>query len=144
MERLGTAAANVRRLVAYAEETSLNGGRLIDKASVGPILADLVIGVEVGRLLCYKVAWLQSQGLVPNYEASISKAFGADLLHRVSQAGMRIAGLYGQLGEGSPYAPMEGFFRNIYLGSVPATISAGTNEIQRNIIAQRGLGLPRG
>jgi alkylation response protein AidB-like acyl-CoA dehydrogenase len=142
MERLGTALANIREFVRYARETKEDGRRPIDKPGVGPMLADLVVAGEAGRWLCYRVAWLQAKGNVPNHEASMAKTFASDLLHRVAQAGTRLAGLYSQL-NGGPRAPLDGLFGNVYVGSVPATISAGTNEIQRNIIAQRGLGLPR-
>ena len=52
-------------------------------------------------------------------------------------------GLYGQLHPESPYARLRGRFERWYLISTAITIAAGTSEIQRNIIATRGLGLPR-
>ena len=57
---------------------------------------------------------------------------------------MEILGLHGQLGPESKHAPLQGRIQQSYMTSVSATIAAGTSEIQRNIIATRGLGLPRG
>lgn len=106
-------------------------------------LADLKIEYEVGRMLAYRVAWLQSRGAVPNYEASLSKMYGSELAQRLARAGMQILGLSGQLAPGSPWAPLRGRIENAYLQSAALTIAAGTTEINRGIIATRGLGLPR-
>ena len=73
----------------------------------------------------------------------MGKSFGTELQQAVSRAGMEILGLYGQLEPESKYAPMQGRIEQSYMTSVSATIAAGTSEIQRNIIATRGLGLPR-
>jgi alkylation response protein AidB-like acyl-CoA dehydrogenase len=139
-------AARTRRdldeLFEFARETPYNGGRLIDKPGVRYKLADLRIATEVNRWLCYRVVGMQSRGLIPNMEASIPKAFGADLCQRVTNAGVTIAGMYGQLHYG-PKAPLQGQLPYQYLDAVSETIMAGSNEIQRNIIANRGLGLPR-
>jgi 3-oxocholest-4-en-26-oyl-CoA dehydrogenase alpha subunit len=106
-------------------------------------LADLAIEYHVGRLLAYRVAWLQSQGRVPNYEASVSKTFGTELTQRLARTGMALLWLGGQLAPGSPWAPLQGRIESLYLNSVSLTIAAGTSEINRGIIATRGLGLPR-
>ena len=63
---------------------------------------------------------------------------------RLANAGIEIMGLAGQLAPGSPWAPLAGTFETLYLNSAALTVAAGTSEIQRNIIAGRGLGLPRG
>ncbi len=106
-------------------------------------LADLRIEFEVGKNLSYRVAWMQNQTLVPNYEASVSKMFGSELSQRLANAGIEIMGLGGQLAPGSKWAPLAGKFETLYLSSAALTIAAGTSEIQRNIIAGRGLGMPR-
>ncbi|MCH7552371.1 MAG: acyl-CoA dehydrogenase family protein [Chloroflexi bacterium] len=119
------------------------GGSLAKNPLVRHLLAEMATEVEIQRRFTYRVAWLQGQGKVPNMEASIAKVFGSEVQQRVAQAGLRIMGLYGQLDEPSPKAPVQGRILRQYLSSISATIAAGTSEIQRNIIAQRGLGLPR-
>ncbi|MBE0611125.1 MAG: acyl-CoA dehydrogenase family protein [Dehalococcoidia bacterium] len=120
------------------------GGRPWDKASVRHKLADLVIEVEVGRLVAYRTAWLQSKGDVPNYEASMGKVWMALLGIKVANTGVNLMGSYGQLGPGSPWAQLHGRLQTAYLLAMSGPIGGGTSEIQKNIIAQRGLGLPRG
>ncbi len=106
-------------------------------------LAELKIEVEVARLLSYRVAWLQSQGLVPNYEASIAKLFGTELQQRVANAAVHLLHAAGQFRPSAPYHALARRMESYYLHAVALTIAAGTSEVQRSIIAIRGLGLPR-
>ena len=131
-------------LVRYCKETKRNGKTLSQDPLVRRRLADTAIEVEASRLLCYEVAWMQSQGMLPNKEASMGKVFGTEVQQRLAATGMRILGLYGQLAQGDPRAPLDAYIERMYLATVSWTIGAGTSEIQRNIIATRGLGLPRG
>ena len=131
------------RLVAFARETERDGRPLMAHPLVRHQLAELKIEFEVGRNLSYRVAWMQGQNLVPNYEASVSKMFGSELAQRLGIAGIRILGLAGQLAPGSPWAPLQGSIQTLYLNAAALTVAAGTSEVQRNIIATRGLGLPR-
>jgi alkylation response protein AidB-like acyl-CoA dehydrogenase len=108
-----------------------------------PRLADLAIEVEVGRWICRRVAWMQGQGLVPNYESSMSKAYNSEVGQRVADFAINYSGMTGQISEG-PSAGLDGMASFRYLDSRRLTIGQGTSEIQRNIIATRGLGLPRG
>jgi 3-oxocholest-4-en-26-oyl-CoA dehydrogenase alpha subunit len=135
---------NYQQLLDHARETPRNGARVIDDPLVRNKLADLKIEFEVGRLLSYRVAWMQSQSIIPNYEASVSKMFGSELAQRLANAGVQILGLGGQLAPDSPYAPLAGRFESLYLGAAALTVAAGTSEVMRNIIAGRGLGMPRG
>jgi alkylation response protein AidB-like acyl-CoA dehydrogenase len=108
------------------------------------LLADRYIECEVARLMAYNVAWMQGEGLVPNKEASMSKVFGSETLQRVTIAGMEILGLYGALDRNDAWAPLRGRIQEHWMTSFSHKIAAGTSEVQRNIIASRGLGLPRG
>jgi alkylation response protein AidB-like acyl-CoA dehydrogenase len=103
----------------------------------------MAIEVEISRLFSYRVAWMYTKGLSPNYEVSISKIYGSEMLQHLAQVGMQILGLKGQLMPGSKWAPLAGRVGRLYLAHVARTIGGGTTEIQKNIIAQRGLGLPR-
>ena len=131
-------------LVQFCKETNRNGLPMAEDPVVRRNLADMAIEVEVSRLMSYRVAWLQNRGEVPNKEASMAKLLGTELQQRVAKVGTSILGLYGQLAPESKYAPLQGRFEQMALTSVSATIAAGTSEIQRSIIATRGLGLPRG
>lgn len=106
-------------------------------------LADHAVEIEVGRWLAYRVAWLQDQGVTPTYEASLSKAYATELAQRFANTAVNVLNLGGGLSQFTYRAPMEGRANFFYLLTVHWSISAGTNEIQRNIIAQRGLGLLR-
>jgi alkylation response protein AidB-like acyl-CoA dehydrogenase len=117
--------------------STLDGGR---GAVIAGRLAEHAIEIEVSRWLAYRVAWMQDEGLVPTYEASVSKAFSTEVAQRLANTAVNALGPRGLLSLDSPGAPLEGF---TYLLTQHWTISAGTNEIQRNVIAQRGLGLPR-
>ena len=141
-------SATSRRLLdetrEYAGETLRNGQPLIDIPWVRNLLADRYIECEVARLMAYNVAYMQGQGLVPNKEASMSKVFGSETVQRVAAAGMDILGMYGVLGRNEKWAPLKGRIQENWMSAFSGTIAAGTSEIQRNIIAGRGLGLPRG
>ncbi len=134
---------NLEELTEYCRETVIDGVRVIDKPGMRTKLAELTIENHVGRCLAYRVAWMQAAGRIPNYEASMAKLFGTELSQRLANAAVNILGLYGILRGGSAQAQLDGKMSMLYLSSVSATIAAGTSEIQRNIIATRGLGLPR-
>ena len=101
-----------------------------------------MVEVNVGTFLAYRVATMQAQGQVPNHEASASKLFGSELGQRIALTGMHVLGMVGQLRGDSSRVEIDQ--AQAYLGSAAGTIAAGTSEIQRNIMATRGLGLPRG
>jgi alkylation response protein AidB-like acyl-CoA dehydrogenase len=92
-----------------------------------------------------RIASMQAAGRVPNYEASMGKMYSTELTQRIARTGTKAFGLYGNLwAHSEPYAPLGAQHTHQYCDSVVLTIAGGSNEIQRNIIATRGLGLPRG
>lgn len=129
-------------LAQYAEKTKVRGKPLAKKPEVRQGLAQIAIEIEASRLLWYRIAWMQDQGLVPNYQASISKFFNDDLMYRLSTVATGLLGLYSQIERSSKWVPLLGKIERLYLTSF-ANSGGGTQEIQKIIIATRGLGLPR-
>ena len=134
----------LEELVGYSKENYKDGKLLSEDEVTRNRLADLAIENEVSRLISYNIAWMQGAGLVPNKESSMGKVFGTELQQHVGSTGMQMLGLHSQLEPDSKYAPLRGRIEHWHLTNVSETIAAGTSEIQRNIIATRGLGLPRG
>jgi alkylation response protein AidB-like acyl-CoA dehydrogenase len=143
IEGPASAGRYVRRLIQYAKETKRYGKPLAEDPIVRPRLAQLATEVEVARSLAWRIASVQTHGDIPGPEAPALKVFSSELFQRIAQVGMQLLGLYGQLEPGSKWAPLMGAVERLYLVSVSRTIAAGTSEIQRNILAERGLGLPR-
>ena len=106
-------------------------------------IADLETEYQTGRLLCYRAAWLHSQGANVTRATSIAWLFGAEVAKRMAYLAIQVVGLRGQLTPGSKHARLHGKAERALLYSIPLTIAGGTSEVQRNIIATRGLGLPR-
>ena len=106
-------------------------------------LADRMVETEMARMLSYRVISMQNRGEVPNHEASMLKLYTSELQQRIAATHLHLLGLYGLLGSGSPLAPANGRHGSAYVFAVSATIAGGTSEIQRGIIATRGLGLPK-
>lgn len=134
----------LEELVDFAKKTRLNGEPLASNPLVRHKLAERAVEIEVSRLLAYRLTWMVSKRIIPNYESSVSKLYGSEMTQRLANTGMQIMGLYGQLEPGSKWVPLRGRIEQVYLWTVAETIGAGTSEIQRSIIAIRGLGLPRG
>ncbi len=129
-------------LVKYAKEHEADGtSRTGQLDSLKTELADRYIEANVARLMSYRVVTMQAKGMIPNHEASMTKLFASELNQRIARTGVKVLGLYGQLYGDD--APMKGRYESSYMTSLSSTIAGGTSEIQRNIIATRGLGLPR-
>jgi alkylation response protein AidB-like acyl-CoA dehydrogenase len=132
----------LNELVKFANANKTTGqSRTGYLDSIKTELADRFIESTVARMMSYRVVTMQAKGLIPNHEASMTKLFASELAQRIARTGIKVMGLYGQLyGE---HAPLRGRYESSYLTSLSSTIAGGTSEIQRNIIATRGLGLPR-
>jgi len=139
---VGHIKRTLEELVAYANK--IRDGMSPDIAVlIRRKLAEIAIDTSVAETLAMRVAWLQDRNIVPTFEAAVLKVFVTELIQRLANTGMQILGLYGQLTQSSEFVPIEGRIERLYRTSVLDTIGGGTSEIMRNIIAIRGLGLPR-
>jgi alkylation response protein AidB-like acyl-CoA dehydrogenase len=138
---IGTTAAQKRVLENLAQ--NLRDRSPEDRKRYRTRLADFVIANNVGRFLGYRIGSIQARGEVPNYEASVVKIYQSELGQRIYNFGVNMLGLSGQFIPEEPTAPFGGDLPESYIQAVPSSIYSGSNEIQRNIIATRGLGLPR-
>ena len=133
----------LNKLVAYANETEVDGKPLSADPTVRNRLADLGMKLEVVRLFSYRTAWMIESGVVPNYESSAQKIIATDLIQEVADFGVELLGLHGQLTKESPHALLDGEMEQAYRSGIFLRFGAGANEVQRDIIARRGLGMPR-
>jgi alkylation response protein AidB-like acyl-CoA dehydrogenase len=138
-------AVAARRTISKLLEFASGEGRPLSRlAEVDPLrheVAERYIETEVMFQFSFRVISMQARGQLPNYEASTSKLFNSELVQRLARTGTKVFGLHANVWEEET---VRGSFTHAYVGSVPATIRGGTSEVQRNIIATRGLGLPRG
>jgi len=112
--------------------------------AAGALIAQHEVDWRVARLLTLRVVSMQAAGLLPDLEASQAKLFVSESYQRLGATAQRLCGLYGALSRREPLAPLGGRIEPAAIASTTATLIAGTSEIQRGIIATRGLGLPRG
>jgi len=138
------AKRNLDDLVQYCKETKVDGRTLLDNPLIRHKLTELAIDVEVGKYLVYRVVSLQAQQKPGSIEAAVCKLYNTEMDVRVSDAGIQILGLYGQLERDSKWARFMGRFEKSYLYAIAMLVGGGASEVQKNIIAMRGLGLPRG
>ena len=132
------------KIVGFAKETTYRGEPLSKNPIVRNKLAKLEIEVEIASMYCYRTAWLlETKGQVPPADASIAKVLVSEILVRVAVAGMEILGQYSQLRRDSKWAELGGIAQHFYLQSYAIKFGGGTNEIERDIIAQVAMGLPR-
>jgi alkylation response protein AidB-like acyl-CoA dehydrogenase len=128
-----------KRIVTRVEDIP----SLADDPLVRDKMAILASEIEVGRQLMMHCAELATDGVTPPEYGAISKVFSGELMERFGEAALDILGMRAALSEQMPGANDNGRFEQNLRHSLMWVISIGTNEIQRSLIAQRGLGLPR-
>ncbi len=127
----------------WAQGHQLRDGRtLIDQEWVQTALAKVHAKVEVLKLFNWKVAWAADKGLNPA-DASATKVYGTELALEVYRQLLEVVGQAGYLIEGSPGAVLRGRLEQQARTQTIFTFGGGTNEIQRDIVAMIGLGMPR-
>ncbi len=139
MEQVGVGRRVLEMLVEYANEKELGKDTLVRQS-----LAEMATEIEAARLLGYRAAWMIDRGMPIPGEGSMAKIAATEWAQRWANVGMELLGLYGQLSEDSELAQLAGRIQHWYIRSFGLTITAGTSEIERIVLATRGLGLPRG
>jgi alkylation response protein AidB-like acyl-CoA dehydrogenase len=113
-----------------------------DDAALRQRMARIETRLRAGRWMIYKVASVLSEGRIPNTESSAAKAFCTELEQEIATLAAELCGPAATLGRGSPRAALQGRAARALLYAPAYTIQGGTNNILRNIVATRGLGLP--
>ncbi len=137
----------VRKLVdevaQWARETSIGDGkRVIDLAWVQNNLARIEVNLEALRLMNWKQAWALTQEHLGPAESSAIKVFGSEFFVEAYRLLLEVMGHQAVLVEDSPGAVLRGRVNASYRSSLILTFGGGTNEVQRDIVAMAGLGLP--
>jgi alkylation response protein AidB-like acyl-CoA dehydrogenase len=133
----------LEELAKYAGQTEYEGQLLSQNPVIRAKLADLAIDLEVLKMFAFQIAWRISQGQIPTYESSRNKIMSDEMMKRVAITGAEILGIYSQVDPDSEWAKLNGTIQGAYLGFPGQAIAAGTAEIEKNIIAQFRLGLPK-
>lgn len=142
MQFLAGLKRDLEDLVQFCNTQKVDGKPLSANPVIRHKLAEIACDLDAARALAYRIIWMQDEGLAGAMEASACKVFTGDLTVRMSCLGNEILGPFGQV-KYSKWAPLRGYYEAMYQTSFAASISAGSNEIQRNLIAWEGLGLPR-
>jgi 3-oxocholest-4-en-26-oyl-CoA dehydrogenase alpha subunit len=128
----------------WAQETKLpDGRRVIDQEWVQINLARVHAIYEALRLMNWKVAWSETTGKLNPADASATKVFATESYPEAYRLLLEILGPAGAIKRGSPEAILRGSLERAYQGTLILTFGGGTNEVQRDLIAIFGLGMPR-
>jgi len=142
IERWAGVSRTFDELVEFTQTTQYNGKLVWDDPATKYKLAELRVEQEAWRLLCWRISWMQASGLFPNAETSVGFSHGTGARLRFAETSMQILGPFGTLKHASERAPLLGNIQGLSRESLHLH-GAGTREVHRNIIAQRGLGMPR-
>ena len=130
--------------VDWAKKTpNGDGGRIADLPWVRAHLARVYAGLEILKLFNWQQAWSIGEGSLAPAEASTIKVYGTEFYGHAARLLMEVHGAGGVLHRGSEGAILAGRLEKYYRTTLVLTFGGGTNEIQRDIICQAGLSMPR-
>ncbi|CAM4182119.1 acyl-CoA dehydrogenase family protein [Deinococcus marmoris] len=125
---VGIARRAMEESIKYAKEREAFGKPITEFQAIQFKLAEMAMGIETGRLMYQKAAWLVDQGMPHGFESAIAKAYCSEMAFSAANEGIQVHGGYGYVGE----YPVEKLLRDVKLNM----IYEGTNEIQRVVIAR--------
>ena len=139
---VGRMRRDLAAVTEWARETKVDGERVIDKDWVQQTLARLYSKMQVLRLMNWKQAWAAEQGQPHMADSSAIKVYGSELQIEAYRSLLEVLSAPGVLMGDSPGAVLSGKIVSSYRGGLILTFGGGTNEIQRDIIAMAGMGMP--
>jgi alkylation response protein AidB-like acyl-CoA dehydrogenase len=140
---LGQGRRLLKLLVQYCNQTQCNGKPLAEDPVVRNKLAERAVELETLRMFGLEIMWKMSLGQTPGYESARNKIYCNMVTDNMAKTGLEILGAYAQVDPDSKWARLKGRFQSLYLLNPGWFNAAGTLEIQKNVIGQYKLGLPR-
>jgi alkylation response protein AidB-like acyl-CoA dehydrogenase len=132
------------QLVEHCKQPANGRARLFDDPLVRQKLARTAIDIELAQMFSWRTAWLAEQGQLTAREGEATGVLHRFVNQGAARTAVEILGLYGTLlPENERWVPLRGWYAHAYMFTVASTIYGGTVDIHRNLLAQRGLGLPR-
>ena len=139
---VGMLRHNLEGVTEWARATQVDGQRVIDKPWVQHNLARVYAKMQVLRLMNWKQTWVAEKGQPQMADSSAIKVYGSELNIEAYRALMEVMSAQGILAKGSPGAVLQGKIESSYRNGLILTFGGGTNEVQRDIIAMAGMGMP--
>ena len=140
----GIVERNLDEVRRWAQETKLaDGRRVADQEWVQINLARVHARLEFLKLMNWKVAWTATQGHLDVADASSIKVFGTEFYLEAFRLLFEIVGQVGYVKRGSPESVLTSRLEHLYRGLLILTFGGGVNEVQRELIAMFGLGMPK-
>ena len=148
-ERVATGSAEayrdtLDRLGELANSVTINGKPAIQNDQIRQRLAQLFIDLDALRAIGFRGLTQTLRGTMPGTESSINKLYGSELLQRITDLAQEIQGPAAKLWSDPALSDLEQGWSKLAAGSRAYTIFSGTSEVQRNIISERVLGMPKG
>ncbi|MEE6138440.1 acyl-CoA dehydrogenase family protein [Mycobacterium sp. 050128] len=141
-----TNAGDLRRAVDelrdLARSPRRDGSVPADDAGLWRRLAQAEADVEVATLMGYEASSILDSGVIPTVEVSVEKIFTSELRQRIADLALDLLGPDGLLAHRNESAPLAGKFERLYRAAPLMRFGGGTNEVLRDVIAQRGHGMP--
>jgi alkylation response protein AidB-like acyl-CoA dehydrogenase len=131
------------KLTVYIAKAERDGKPLRADPLVRDKIGSLAADLEAARLLAANSISLMERGQVPYHQAAMTKVFSSELEERLPEVVMELLGTAATLSAEAPGTLLDGTFEYALRDSIYKVIGGGSNEIQRTLIATRGLGLPR-
>ena len=133
----------LRQLEEWASHAGLLDGDGAEAGELAVVMGEHAVDVEICRLFALRGARMLAAGKVPYAEASVNKVWWGELRQRICDTGLDLIGEEGAIATGSAYSPAHGHLEHGLQSSPVWRFGGGTNEIQLDIIATQGLGMPR-